>query len=126
MRARLKMIIFVGVIILFSIGCICAGMLIHWFNTAEIETEGKTCITLHVYEGEVIDYSTFLNPEDKMYELGGIDESIRFQIAEYMKENNLKLKEGCYTIPREGVSNEETEKFSYNDYIKMFEFEKVN
>ena len=86
--------------------------------------EGKTCITLHVAEEEVADYNTFLDPGDKMYELGGIEESVRFQIADYMKENNLKLKEGTYTIPREGTG--ENEKFTYSDYMKIFEFEKIN
>lgn len=101
-------------------------MLIHWVNTTEIEMEGKTCITLYVDEEEIIDYSIFLDPKDKMYELGEIEESIRFQIADYMKTNNLKLKEGVYTILRDGIVNGETEKFNYNDYLKMFEFEKIN
>lgn len=126
MRGKFRNIILIAVVILVLFICVCAGMLIHWVNNIEIEMEGKTCITVNVAEGEVIDYSTFLYPSDKMYELGGIEESIRFQIANYMKANNLKLKEGTHTIPREGIVNGEPEKFTYNDYMKMFKFEKIN
>lgn len=126
MRGKFKMIILIGVIILVLFICVYVGMLIHWVNNTEIEMEGKTCITVQVAEEEVIDYSTFLDPRDKMYELGGIEESIRFQIADYMKANNLKLKEGTHTILREGIVNGEPEKFTYNDYMKMFKFEKIN
>lgn len=118
------LIIFVALVVL-AVG-VLAWIVFDWANNTEIEMVNKTCRVLDVTENELIDYNTFLAPTDQAMELFEIKEDVRFQIADYMKIYNLKLKQGTYTIPIVGISNEDFKNYPFEYYMKIFEFEKIN
>lgn len=118
------LIIFVALVVL-AVG-VLTWIVFDWANNTEIEMVNKTCRVLDVTENELIDYNTFLAPTDQAIELFEIKEDVRFQIADYMKIYNLKLKQGIYTIPIVGISNEDFKNYPFEYYMKIFEFEKIN
>ena len=117
-RIFVKVSIFIiSIIVLAAI--IYVGILIHWFNNAEIEMIGKTHIDFFVETDQIVDYEDFIFISDETKQLEIIDLNIREKISNYMKENNLKLKEGHHYITKalDGT---------YEEYITdNFKFEKI-
>lgn len=81
------------------------GMLL---NDSEDLRIGKS-LFLTVEQGEVVDYSNVLR-----YDLW--NESARKKLADYMKSNNLRIKEGSYKF------NQTT---TFERALEIFEFEKI-
>lgn len=71
-----------------------------------------------IYVEDYFDYTFMINPPKKYDALEQIDKEMRIQVSEYMKENNLKLKEG----KQEFVRNNPTFKELVED---GFLFEKI-
>lgn len=119
---KMTFLIVVGIVVLGV--AVYAGMIIHWFNTTEVEMISNTHFDFVVKAGQVIDYDAFINPQDAASALNNIDKSIRLQIAEYMRENNLKLKEGHHYIRKRVVSSSE-DIGTLDEHLKYFQFEPI-
>ena len=118
----MTLLIILGVVVLGI--AVYVGMIIHWANTTEVEMLSQTHFKFVVEEGQVVDYNDFINPQGKTSALDHIDESIRLQIADYMRENNLKLKEGQHYVRKRVTSNSE-DIGTLEEHLKYFEFEKI-
>lgn len=113
----IKVIIIIVIIIILAI-MVCVGIVLNWARNTEIKMIGKTYVDFVVLLGEVIDYKDFIVINDRTSQLEQIDEDIRQKISNYMKDNNLKLKEGHHYFNRiDGT---------YDEYINdNFKFEKL-
>jgi hypothetical protein len=100
------------------------GMIIYWVETTEVEMLSKTHFDFFVKEGQIVDYKDFINPHDETSALDQIDKGIRLQIANYMRENNLKLKEGNHHIRKKVVSNPE-EIGNFHEHMEYLNFENM-
>ena len=118
----MALLIIVGIIVLCIV--IFVGIIIHWTNTTDIESINQTYFKFIVKEGQVVDYNDFINPQDETSALDHIDESIRLQIADYMRENNLKLKEGQHYVRKKVISNSEDIGI-LDEHLKYFKFDKI-
>lgn len=95
------------------------GIVLHWANNTEVEILGKTCTDFVVSPGQIVDYTDFLTLTEETLQLREIDEDIRHKISDYMKKNNLKLKEGHHYFNRVDGT--------YDEYINEdFKFERIN
>ena len=95
------------------------GIIFYWANNTEIEMVGKTHVDFVVSPGQIVDYMGFLTLNEETKQLEQIDEDIRHKISDYMKKNNLKLKEGHHYFNRVDGT--------YDEYVnKDFKFEKIN
>ena len=111
--------------IMLSIFLIAITMLIiiffttlHWVNNTEVKMIGKTHSDLYVAPEQPVDYNIFLNPDEDTKILNEIPLSLRKAISDYMKKNNLKLKEGHHYFKRSNGT--------YEEYINdNFKFEKI-
>lgn len=73
--------------------------LVSWFLSDEVKL-ASNYYKIEVLEGDIVDYQVFLNPSGRFQILDSIDESIRMQIAEYMKKRDLKLSPGIQEFNR--------------------------
>ena len=81
----------------------------------------KTHFDFVVSPGQIVDYRAFINPQESesTRALRQIPSDIRLKIAEYMKDNNLKLTEGHHYFNRVDGT--------YERYINEdFSFEELN
>ncbi len=115
------------IVIVVAIGvCVYIGYAVYLFNNTQIEMYSKTHVKLEVEESDVIDYNIFLNPpQGKTEALKQINEDTRAEIADYMKNNDFKLKQGVYYIPKQSITNGEEQATSYDEYMELFQFEKI-
>jgi len=112
-----KLLIIIIVLIIVSI-VVFIGIIFNWANNTEIKMVKKTHIDFIVSPGQVVDYTDFLTLNETTKQLEQIDENIRRKISDYMKKNNLKLKEGHHYFNRVNGT--------YAEYInKDFKFEKI-
>ena len=119
---KITLITTIGIIIL-GIAVFC-GIVMRWANTTEFEMISQTHFKFIIEEGQVADGNAFINPQGEMRVLEHIDESIRLQIADYMQENNLKLKEGLHYVRKKVASNNK-DIGTLNEHLKHFKFEKI-
>lgn len=114
----IKLLIAIFAIVILAI-VIFIGIIFNWANNTEIEMVGKTYVDFVVLPGQIVDYMDFLTLNEETKQLEQIDEDIRHKISDYMKKNNLKLKEGHHYFNRiDGT---------YDEYInKDFKFERIN
>lgn len=111
-----SLIIFTATVVLAIV--VFMGIIFRWANNTEIEMVGKTHIDFVVSPGEIVDYMDFLTLNEKTKQLEQIDEDIRYKISDYMKKNNLKLKEGHHYFNRVDGT--------YDEYInENFKFERI-
>ena len=111
-----SLIIFTATVVLAIV--VFMGIIFRWANNTEIEMVGKTHIDFVVLPGEIVDYMDFLTLNEKTKQLEQIDEDIRYKISDYMKKNNLKLKEGHHYFNRVDGT--------YDEYInENFKFERI-
>ena len=111
-----SLIIFTATVVLAIV--VFMGIIFRWANNTEIEMVGKTHIDFVVSPGEIVDYMDFLTLNEKTKQLEQIDEDIRYKISDYMKKNNLKLKEGHHYFNRVDGA--------YDEYInENFKFERI-
>lgn len=101
------------------------GILIHFANTFEFEMLSNTHFTYIVKVGQVVDYHCFINPQGDTKALEHIDKSIRLQIAEYMRSNNYKLKEGMHYIRKRNGHNGNEDIGTLEEHLKYFKFESI-
>ena len=80
---------------------------VHWLSVTEVEAIGKSHFIFEVLPEQIVDCNSFitLNEETEML-INYIDEDVRHEISEYMKENKLKLKEGEHCFRRNGSYDE--------------------
>ena len=71
------------------------GYIVYEWNKIPLETT-KTSVTLVVPENETVDSNTFVNPGWEYIILYELDEYKRTKIADYMRENGLRLIPGEY------------------------------
>lgn len=116
--------VFVKILIAFMLSAVITVMVLFgivyiWASNTEVEMIGKTCVDFVVLPGQVVDYQSFIMPNGETEQLEEIDENTRRKIADYMRSNNLKLKEGHHYFNRiDGT---------YDEYINQdFKFEKIN
>lgn len=114
----IKLLIIIIALVVLAI-VLFIGIIFNWANNTEIEMVGKTHVDFVVSPGQIVDYMDFLTLNEKTKQLEQIDEDIRYKISDYMKQNNLKLKEGHHYFNRiDGT---------YDEYInKDFKFERIN
>lgn len=114
----IKLLIIIIALVVLTI-VVFIGIIFNWANNTEIEMVEKTHVDFVVSPGEIVDYMDFLTFNEKTKQLEQIDEDIRYKISDYMKKNNLKLKEGHHYFNRiDGT---------YDEYInKDFKFERIN
>lgn len=93
------LIVVIGIII-YVIYCINAINNIPWRSDKDYNQ-------IYVSHNENVDYKIFLDPQGQYRVLSQLDEDIRLQVSEYMKSNNLKLKEGEHSFNRTDPSFEE-------------------
>lgn len=103
---------------LFSVGIyiIITASLYSYLDTIPILAT-KDFASIYVEENELVDYDIFLHPSEKFSSLNKIDLEIREKIADYMVDNNYKLKSGEHKFMWNNSSFEEL--------IDDFEFEKM-
>lgn len=89
-----------------------------WLLSDEVKL-ASNYYKIEILEEDIVDYQVFLNPSGKFQILDSIDESIRKQIAEYMKKRNLKLSPGIQEFNR--VSGT-----FWSLISEDFKFEKIN
>ena len=78
----------------------------------------KNYYSFIVEQGDIVDYSVFMRPFGEYHKLNAIDYETREKIAQYMRNNNLKLSEGEQYFDRLDYTYEEL----INHY---FRFEKI-
>lgn len=111
-----SLIIFTATVVLAIV--VFMGIIFRWANNTEIEMVGKTHVDFVVSPGEIVDYMDFPTLNEKTKQLEQIDEDIRYKISDYMKKNNLKLKEGHHYFNRVDGT--------YDEYInENFKFERI-
>lgn len=78
----------------------------------------KDYAVMVVEQSDIVDWEEMLSPSDKYSQLLQISEEMRKEVSEYMKKNNLKLKNG----EQEFVRNNPT----FEELIEDgFQFEKI-
>lgn len=90
-----KIIKQIGLVLLVLIGAYVIYLIVSFYvflNTPIRSTKDFT--TMYVEDGDVIDAEVMLSPPEKYSQLLEIDIDMRKKVAEYMKENNYKLKCG--------------------------------
>jgi hypothetical protein len=91
---------------------LAAGLVFYKLSTIEIKDLSQ------IYVQGTFDYEMMINPPEEYSALYQIDLSMREQVAEYMKTNNYKLKEG----EQEFIKNDPT----FDELINNgFLFEKI-
>ena len=119
----MTLLIIVGVIILGI--AVFIGMLIHWANTHEVKMVDKTHLDFVVKVGQTVDYNAFINLKDETSAFNQINDDVRMQIADYMQENNLRLKEGHHYFPKRSFCNGGEVIVTLDEYLNCFKFEKI-
>ena len=119
----MTLLIIVGAVVLGI--AVYIGMLILWANTTEVEMISKTHFDFVVKEGQVVDYNAFIAPRGETSSLDHINESIRLQIADYMRENNLKLQEGHHYVRKRSGRNGNEDIGTLDEHLKYFKFEEI-
>ncbi len=69
------------------------GVVFYMLSQVPIRTV-KNYATIEITPDDVADYTVFLHPSGKYKRLSELDDGVRHQIADYMKENNLVLQIG--------------------------------
>lgn len=117
-KLKIVLRVITAVLIILGISAVAfAGYIWYWMCTTEVDME-KYYNNLVVEQNQTVDYKDFINPSGATDTLKQIDPDIRLKIAEYMKENNLKLKEGKHHFNRVNGT--------YDKYINdEFKFEKI-
>ena len=113
---RIIIIVFV-VVLTVSIGLVIGGL--YLASKVPIRAEKNYAIIV-VSEGEIADYTVFIQPKGKYKRLAELDIKVQYRIANYMRENNLKLAEGQqkFCALRDATFKELIE--------QDFKFEKIN
>lgn len=113
---RIMLIVIAAIILAIAL---FIGIFFHWANNVELKMVHKTHFDFVVSPGQIVDYRAFINPQESesTRALRQIPSDIRLRIAEYMKDNNLKLTEGHHYFNRvdgtyEGYINED---FSFEE-----------
>ena len=113
----IKLLVVIIALVVLAI-VVFTGIIFNWADNTEIEMVGKTHVDFVVSPGQIVDYMDFLTLNEKTEQLEQIDEDIRHKISDYMKQNNLKLKEGHHYFNRVDGT--------YDEYInENFKFERI-
>ena len=116
-KKRILIIVLLLFIIIVGIFSYYANVFFQWADNTEVKMVGKTHVDFFVSSGQLIDYKDFMFLSEETKQLGQISQDVRQQISDYMKENNLKLKEGHHYFNRINGT--------YEEYISdNFKFEK--
>ena len=117
-KSKIVLRVITAILIILGISAAAfAGYVWYWMGTTELVV-AKDYADLVVEQNQTVDYKDFINPSGTTDTLKQIDPDIRLKIAEYMKENNLKLKEGKHHFNRVNGT--------YDKYINdEFKFEKM-
>ena len=116
---------YIALLFTFCMVVICSIIIYHWMSTTEVEMLSQTHIKLIIDNNQIVDYRDFINPKGSLEVLNNIDISIRLQIADYMKENNLKLKAGNHYV-RKRVMSDNNDIGTLEEHLKYFNFEKID
>lgn len=96
---------------------VIGGIVIYKLNNITIR-QTKDYDVIYVGSEDIVDAKVMISPPEKYSQLLQIDENMRKKVANYMKENNLKLKSG----KQEFIRNNPT----FDELIKNgFEFEAI-
>ena len=115
---KITLIIVCAVVLLITVYFV---IFLHWADTTELDIVSQTHFDFVVKEGQVVDYNAFINPQGETSALSHIDKSIRLQIADYMRKNNLKLQTGHHYIRKKVTSNSE-DIGTLEEHIKYLKF----
>ncbi len=117
-KSKIVLRVITAVLIILGISAVAfAGYVWYWMGTTELVV-AKDYADLVVEQNQTVDYKDFINPSGTTDTLKQIEPDVRLKIAEYMKENNLKLKEGKHHFNRVNGT--------YDKYINdEFKFEKM-
>lgn len=89
--------------------------LIYWFSMPTRTT--KDFAYIEIEEGYIFDYNDMLDPPEEYDMLLNIEQSLRDKVAEYMRENNYRLKCGKQKF----IINRPT----YKELLDCFEFDVI-
>lgn len=82
------------------------GVLVYRLDNLSIR-QTKDYAIIYVDEDDVIDSNAMISPPEKYSQLLQIDINTREKVAEYMQENNFKLKSGKQDFIRNNPSVDE-------------------
>lgn len=82
------------------------GVLVYRLDNLSIR-QTKDYAIMYVDEDDVIDSNAMISPPEKYSQLLQIDINTREKVAEYMQENNFKLKSGKQDFIRNNPSVDE-------------------
>ena len=85
------------ILILLALVIITVGVFCYMLSQVPIRAV-KHYATIEVMQEDVADYTVFLYPYGKYKRFLELDDDVRYQIAEYMKENDLVLQVGEQTF----------------------------
>ncbi len=80
-------------ILLLVLVIVAGGVLFYMLSQVPVRAV-KDYATIEITPNDTADYMVFLHPSGKYRRLLELDDDVRYQIAEYMKENNLVLQVG--------------------------------
>ena len=117
-KSKIVLRVITAVLIILGISAVAfAGYVWYWMGTTELVV-AKDYADLVVEQNQTVDYKDFINPSGTTDTLKQIEPDVRLKIAEYMKENNPKLKDGKHHFNRVNGT--------YDKYINdEFKFEKM-
>ena len=80
-------------LILLALILVAGGVLFYMLSQVPVRAV-KDYATIEITPDDTADYMVFLHPSGKYRRLLELDDDVRYQIADYMKENNLVLQVG--------------------------------
>lgn len=81
------------IILLLVLVLVAGGVLFYILSQVPIRAD-KHYATIEITPDDTADYMVFLHPSGKYKRLLELNDDVRYQIADYMKENNLVLQVG--------------------------------
>lgn len=94
----MKKVFIILVVFLCIVGIVVIALLCQMDNIIIRQT--KDYAEIYIDEGDTVDYLVIINPPDKYSQLLQIDMETREELAQYMKENNYKIKSGKHEFIR--------------------------
>ena len=105
-KSKKRRILVVAIIVVAVVVACVIGAMLYELNTVQIR-QTKDFASMYVDEHDRIDADAMITPPEKYSQLLQIDLEMRTRVAEYMKQNNLKLKCGKQEFVRINPTFEE-------------------